>query len=79
MVDGAALLMTMFRAFLHAGTFDPLARGGNILDTGEHYYDVYETSDGKYVSVGPAEEPFYAVLLRPVGLDSDTELPRQSD
>ena len=39
-------------------------RGTNMLDTGAHFYDVYETADGKYVSIGSIEPQFYAELLR---------------
>ena len=39
-------------------------RGTNMLDTGAHFYDVYETTDGKYVSIGSIEPQFYAELLR---------------
>jgi alpha-methylacyl-CoA racemase len=53
-------------------------RGDNILDTGAHYYDVYETSDGKYVSIGSIEPKFYAELLQLSGLEHE-ELPRQND
>ncbi len=38
-------------------------RGANLLDTGAHFYDVYETKDGKYVSIGSIEPQFYAELL----------------
>ena len=38
-------------------------RGTNLLDTGAPFYDVYETADGKYVSIGSIEPQFYAELL----------------
>jgi alpha-methylacyl-CoA racemase len=38
------------------------ARGTNRLDSGAHFYDVYETADGRYVSVGSLEPRFYAEL-----------------
>ena len=43
-------------------------RGENILDSGAHYYEVYETSDGKYVAVGSIEAKFYRELMRLSGL-----------
>ena len=46
----------------------------NLLDTGAHFYDVYETADGKYVSIGSIEPQFYAELLRLTGLEGE-ELP----
>jgi alpha-methylacyl-CoA racemase len=78
MVDGAALLMTMFHAFTAMGIWGP-DRGTNMLDTGAHYYDVYETSDAKYVSIGSIEPQFYAELLRLTGLDADETMPKQMD
>jgi alpha-methylacyl-CoA racemase len=77
MVDGAAILMTMFHAFRAMGIWED-ARGSNLLDTGAHFYDVYETADGKYVSIGSIEPQFYAELLRLTGLDGE-ELPWQHD
>ena len=53
-------------------------RGTNLLDTGAHFYDVYETSDGKYVSIGSIEPQFYAELIRLTGLEGE-ELPWQHD
>jgi crotonobetainyl-CoA:carnitine CoA-transferase CaiB-like acyl-CoA transferase len=43
--------------------------GTHFLDTGAHFYDVYETSDGGHVAVGPIEPQFYAELLRQLELD----------
>jgi alpha-methylacyl-CoA racemase len=68
MVDGAATLMTMFHSFTAMGIWSP-ERGTNLLDTGAHFYDVYECSDGKYVSIGSIEPQFYAELRRLAGLD----------
>jgi alpha-methylacyl-CoA racemase len=76
MVDGAAVLTTMFHAFRAMGIWED-ARGTNMLDTGAHYYDVYETADGKYVSVGSIEPQFYAELLRLTGLTDDEEFKGQ--
>jgi alpha-methylacyl-CoA racemase len=77
MVDGAAALMTMTHAFRAMGIWDD-ERGTNILDTGAHFYDVYETADGNYVSIGSIEPQFYAELLRLTGLDGEA-LPWQHD
>ena len=68
MIDGAASLMTSAYALRAAGVSDA-PRGENILDSGAHFYDVYETSDGRYVSVAPVEPKFYAELLERIGLD----------
>ena len=62
MVEGASLLAVMFAGFLGGGTWSD-SRGSNILDTGAPWYNVYETKDGKYVSIGAIEERFYKDLL----------------
>ena len=55
MVDGAASLMTAIYGMQAAGVWSDDARRRTSLDTGAHYYDVYETSDGQYVSIGSIE------------------------
>jgi alpha-methylacyl-CoA racemase len=77
MVDGAALLMSMFWGMRHAGFWSD-ERGTNLLDTGAHFYDVYECSDGKYISLGSIEPQFYAELLKLSGLEGE-KLPPQMD
>ncbi len=68
MVDGAASLTTFFHGFRAMGVWND-ERGTNLLDTGAHFYDVYETSDGKYVSIGSIEPQFYAELREKLDLD----------
>jgi alpha-methylacyl-CoA racemase len=70
MIDGAASLMTLFFGLKAAGIWTN-RRGENLLDTGAHFYDVYETADGKYVSVGSIEPKFYSALLRLLGLKEE--------
>jgi alpha-methylacyl-CoA racemase len=77
MVDGAALLMTMFHGFRQAGLWTE-TRGTNLLDSGAYFYDVYECKDGKFVSIGSLEPQFYAQLVKLTGLDGDA-LPAQMD
>jgi alpha-methylacyl-CoA racemase len=77
MVDGAAALMTIFHGARQAGWWRE-ERGTNMLDTGAHFYDVYETADGRYVSIGSIEPQFYAELLEKLGIAAD-ELPHQMD
>lgn len=77
MVDGSALLMTMMYGFAAMGMWND-ERGANLLDTGAHCYDVYETSDGKWISIGSLEPQFYAQLLQLLELDP-AELPHQQD
>ena len=67
MVDGAALLMNFFRGMKAMGVWHD-ERGTNLLDTGAHFYESYETSDGKFVSVGSIEPQFYAEFLEKLGL-----------
>jgi alpha-methylacyl-CoA racemase len=78
MVDGASTLMGFFHGMKAMGAHGPGGRGTNILDTGAHFYDTYETSDGKYISLGSIEPQFYAELLEKLGL-SDDDLPQQMD
>jgi alpha-methylacyl-CoA racemase len=77
MVDGAASLMTMTFAFRQLGLWTE-GRGVNVLDTGAPFYEVYDTSDGKWFSVGAIEPQFYAALLSVLELDAD-QLPAQND
>ena len=77
MVDGASSLMSVFYATMAVGFWQE-ERGSNMLDGGAHFYSVYETKDGKYVSVGPVEPQFYAQLLERIGLQGD-DLPFQLD
>jgi alpha-methylacyl-CoA racemase len=78
MVDGSAILMAMFAGMFSSGAFTQ-RRGENLLDTGSHFYDVYETADGEYVSLGSIEPQFYAELLRLSGLGEQADLPAQLD
>lgn len=77
MVDGSAVLMTMMFGFAAMGMWGE-ERGTNLLDTGAHCYDVYETADGKWISIGSLEPQFYAQLLELLGLDP-ADLPSQHD
>ena len=68
MVDGAAHLTTMFHSMKAMGFWKD-DREANLLDGGAHFYDTYETSDGKFVSIASLEPKFYAELRRLAGLD----------
>jgi alpha-methylacyl-CoA racemase len=78
MVDGSATLMSMFHSFAAMGIQSP-DRGTNMLDTGAYFYDVYECSDGKYVSIGSIEPQFYAELRKLAGLTDDAVWGNQHD
>ncbi|HUQ74262.1 MAG TPA: CaiB/BaiF CoA-transferase family protein [Burkholderiales bacterium] len=75
MVDGAALLAAMFSGFLAANQWSE-ERGANILDSGAPWYDVYQTADRKYVSIGAIEDKFFAELGARLKL---IDLPPQHD
>jgi len=77
MIDGAASLMTMFYGLKAMGIWTE-KRGENLLDSGAHFYDVYETGDGLYLSVGAIEGKFYTELLHLTGLEGKV-LPGQMD
>jgi alpha-methylacyl-CoA racemase len=77
MVDGVASLMTAFHGMVAAGLASH-ERGTNHLDTGAHFYNVYECSDGRWISIAPIEGKFYAELLRRLDLDPKS-LPSQTD
>lgn len=75
MVDGAAALMTIFHSAQQSGFWSDTT-GDNLLDSGAPFYDVYETSDGKYVSIGSIEPQFYAKLLELTGLADEALAPQ---
>ena len=68
MVDGTAALMAMFFSMAAGGAFRD-QRGSNLLDGGAHFYDTYETSDGKAICIGSIEPQFYALLVEKAELD----------
>jgi alpha-methylacyl-CoA racemase len=63
MVDGTAVLTTMFSALRSMGMWTD-ERASNFLDTGAPHYEVYECADGKWLAVGALEPQFYAELVR---------------
>ena len=77
MVDGAANLSSLFFG-LFANHLMTLDIGSNLLDGGAPFYQVYEASDGKFVSVGAIETKFYARFIQGLGIDPAT-LPHQYD
>lgn len=77
MVDGAAQLANFIFGMRGAGAWNE-PRGENLLDGGAPFYQVYETADGGYMSVGAIEPQFYALLLKGLGIDA-ADLPAQLD
>lgn len=74
-VDGTAHLATLISAMRAGGVWSD-ERGTNLIDTGAPFYDVYETSDGRWMSIGALEPQFWAAALRVLGLD---EVPDRDD
>lgn len=78
MTDGTAVLMSMIHGMRNMGVWSE-GLGANMLDTGAHFYDTYETADGKFVSIGSIEPQFYAELRRIAGLEGDADFDAQHD
>jgi len=66
-VDGTAHLNAMTSAFAASGGFKE-ERGSNLLDGGVPFYDVYETSDGRHMSVAALEPQFFDALVTLLGV-----------
>jgi alpha-methylacyl-CoA racemase len=77
MVDGSASLMTLFYG-LRAGDYWRDERGVNRLDSGAPWYNVYETKDGRWLSLGSNEARFWRNTLALLDLRED-EMPAQHD
>ena len=77
MVDGAAYLAAGIYGLYSQGSWAD-ERGVNFIDSGAPWYDVYQTKDGKWLSVGAIEKRFYEELVEKLGLAS-AGLPRQHD
>jgi alpha-methylacyl-CoA racemase len=78
MTDGSAVLAAMTWTLWGQGMWRD-ERGVNFLDSGAHFYDVYETADRKFISIGAIEPQFYAQLRRLTGLDADPDFDAQLD
>ncbi|HSM02265.1 MAG TPA: CaiB/BaiF CoA-transferase family protein [Acidimicrobiia bacterium] len=77
MVDGSALLTTMFHGLAASGLWAE-DRSSNLLDGGAPFYRCYRTADDRFVAVGALEPQFYAALLDGLGLGGE-DLPSQYD
>jgi alpha-methylacyl-CoA racemase len=71
MCDGAASLLSMFSSMQQIGQWVE-DRASNVVDGGAHFYNVYECSDGKFISVGAIEPQFYALLIKLIGANDDS-------
>jgi len=77
MVEGAAALMMSIYGAQQYGFWSE-ERGNNLLDSGAPFYEVYETADNRYISLGALEPQFYEELVRHLDLAGE-DLPPQFD
>jgi alpha-methylacyl-CoA racemase len=70
MLDGALSFMAMFFGYRALGQFADRT-GSHLLGGGAHYYDTYETQDGRHLAVAPIEPQFYGAFLGKIGLDAE--------
>ncbi|MEW6210240.1 MAG: CaiB/BaiF CoA-transferase family protein [Acidobacteriota bacterium] len=77
MTDGSALLMAMMYGLKAAHRWSN-ERGANLLDSGAHFYDVYQCADGKWIALGSIEPQFYELLLEKTGI-TDADFQSQMD
>lgn len=75
--DGSALLGALVHGWRSSGLWNAEA-GTNNGDGGAHFYDAYACADGRYISIGSMEPPFYALLRETCGL-TDPAFDRQWD
>jgi len=76
MVDGLVNLGSYFLTLNALG--DWTARGTNEIDSGAPYYDVYATSDQRWLAVGALEPQFYTEFVRGLGLNP-ADIPSRHD
>jgi alpha-methylacyl-CoA racemase len=76
MVDGVASIFSVFYGMARSGMHTEEI-GSNLFDGGAPFYNVYETADGRYVTLAPIEPHFFAQLLEQ--LDITDDLPGQYD
>lgn len=76
-IDGTAVLNAMGAMMVGTGLAQADQRAAGMLDGGAAFYDVYETADGRHMSVGAIEPQFYAAMATLLELDDDG--PQQFD
>ena len=74
MIDGALSFMALYFGYRDQGQFFDQA-GSHMLGGGAHYYNVYETKDGGFLSVAPLEPNFYLTFVDKLGLDKERYRP----
>lgn len=73
--DGSASLCSILHAMAGIGAWTN-SRQANLLDGAAHFYDTYETLDGKFISIGSIEPQFYALLIEKANLDPELFKPQ---
>lgn len=68
--DGSALLTTLFHA-LHASGVWQGPGHAHPLDSSAPFYDTYRCADGRWISLGSIEPPFFARLVELANLGDD--------
>jgi len=69
-VDGTTHLNTMATAMLAGGVLKE-QRAANLLDGGAPFYDLYETADGRHMTVGALEPKFYEEFVTLLGIKDE--------
>lgn len=77
MCDGAASLMSVFYELFAKGEWTD-ERASNHIDGSAYFYNVFECADGKFISIGPLEPQFHALMLRLLGLQDDPSFAQQN-
>lgn len=67
-VDGSAISMALMASMAQQSLWSD-ERGVNILDSGAPFYDVYRTSDQRWMAVACLEPKFFGEFIRLAGLD----------
>ncbi len=75
--EGTANLMSMFYTMNSIGAWTT-KRASNLLDSAAHFYDSYETSDGRFITLGAIEPHFYALMKEKMGLNQE-DFDKQND
>jgi alpha-methylacyl-CoA racemase len=76
MLEGVNTLAGFLHGLVAAGAWSE-SRHSNALDGGAHFYTVYETADGRYISVAANEPQFYERLLQLLELDPTAQPPQR--
>ncbi|NNE56582.1 MAG: CoA transferase [Hellea sp.] len=69
MIDGTSHMMNLLLSLKAQGGLS-YERGQSMID-GPHWFDSYECSDGKFITIGSLEPKFYALLLTTLNLTDD--------